>query len=202
MIEPARIRDFWGWFAGACTTFGDTFENAAAIEELARRIAELGEFSWEIGPGLSNPSNLLLVISPGGNRDLLPRTREIVALAPACPGWEFAPARPPKQWDLRAALEYEGVGSLFLDARPWRYALQKDPQGKLRIVICAPDLTYYDPVVQQVAAGIILDGELGEEARLDHLAAIHVVAEFDESLADSANPISVLKDQWSELTGS
>ncbi len=202
MIESARIRDFWSWFAGACTTFGERFENAAAVEELARRIAGLGKFSWEMGPGLKNPSNLLLVISPGGNRDLLPRTREIIALAPACPGWEFAPARPPKQWDLRASLEYEGVGALFLDARPWRYALQKNPQGKLRIVICAPDLADYDEPVKQVAAGIILDGELGEDARLDHIARIDVVAEFDEILAGSASPISVLKDQWTELTGS
>ena len=202
MTEPARIREFWGWFAGACTTFGDTFENAAAIEELARRIAGLGEYSWEIGPAQKNPSHLLLVISPGGNRDLLPRTREIIALAPDCPGWEFAPARPPKQWDLRAALEYEGVGSLFLDARPWRYAIQKDPQGKLRVVICAPELADYEDPVKQGAAGIILDGELGEDARLDHIARIDVVAEFDENLADSANPISELKEQWAELTGS
>jgi hypothetical protein len=70
------------------------------------------------------------------------------------------------------------------------------------IEICAPELVYYDEVVKQVAAGIILDGELGEDARLDHIAVIKVVAEFDERLAESANPLSVLKDQWTELTGS
>jgi hypothetical protein len=202
MIDSARIRDFWTWFAGACGTFGERFENAAAIEELGARIAGLGEFSWELGPGRKNPYNTQLVISPGGDRDLLPLAREIVAQAPPLPGWEYAPARPPKEWDLRASLEYDGVGTIFLDARGWRYALLKHPDGMFEIEICAPELAYYDEDVKQVAAGIILDGELGEDARLDHIAVIKVVAEFDGRLADSANPLGVLKDQWTELTGS
>jgi len=202
MIESARIRDFWAWFAGARTTFGERFENAAAIEELAGRIAALGRFSWEMGPGLKNPYNTLLVISPGGDRDLLPPAREIVAQAPAIPGWEFVPARPPKQWDLRASLEYDGVGSLFLDARSWKVTLLKGPDGLFEIVICAPELAYYDEAVRQVAAGIILDGELGEEARLVHIRGIRVVTELDERQAEEAGLLSDLKDRWPELTGS
>jgi len=202
MIEPGRIRDFWTWFAGACTTFGERFENAAAIEELAGRIAGLGRFSWEMGPGLKNPYNTLLVISPGGDRDLLPPAREIVAQAPACPGWEFVPARPPKQWDLRASLEYDGIGTIFLDARSWKYSLLKSPGGLFEIVICAPEIAYYDEAVRQVAAGIILDGELGEDVRLDHIQGIKVVVEFDESQAGAAELLSDPKSRWPELTGS
>lgn len=202
MIEAARIREFWSWFADARTTFGERFENGAAVEELARRIAGLGRFSWELGPGLQNPSHQLLVISPGGDRDLLSLARDIVAQAPSCPGWEFFPARPPKQWDLRASLEYEGVGMITLDARSWRYALRKKSDGLYEILIGAPELVYYDPVVKQVAVGIILDGELGEAARLDHIAAIEVVSEFDADLEVSADPLVLLKERWAELTGS
>ena len=202
MIDSARIRDFWTWFAGACGTFGERFENAAAIGELGAKIAGLGRFSWELGPGRKNPYDTLLVISPGGDRDLLPLAREIVAQAPPLPGWEYSPARPPKEWDLRASLEYDGVGTIFLDARRWRYALLKQPDGRYEIEICAPELAYYDEVVKQVAAGIILDWELGEDVRLDHIAAIQVVAEFDERLAGDSNPLSVLKDRWTEWTGS
>jgi len=202
MIESARIRDFWTWFAGACGTFGERFENAAAIQELGARIAGLGAFSWELGPGRKDPYATLLVISPGGDRGLLPPAREIVAQAPPLPGWEFSPARPPKEWDLRASLEYDGVGTIFLDARGWRYALLKSPGGMFEIEICAPELAYYDEAVKQVAAGIILDGELGEDARLDHIAVIKVVDEFDERQAESANLLGTLKDQWTELTGS
>jgi len=202
MTDPARIREFWSWFAGACATFGERFENAAAVEELARRIAGLGPYSWELGPGRKDSSQLLLVVSPGGNPELLPETRDIIALAPICPGWEFAPARPPKQWDLRASLDYEGMGTLFLDARSWRYVLQKRPDGMFRIVICAPEIADYDDSVKQVAAGIILDGELGEEARLDDIDEIQVVAEFDETLSEGAAPLAVLKDEWAGRTGS
>lgn len=202
MIEPGRIGEFWSWFAGACGTFGERFENAAAIEELARRIAALGPFTWEMGPGLKNPGRILLVISPGGDRRLLPAARDIVARAPELPGWEFLPARPPKDWDLRASLEYEGVGSLFLDARAWRYVAAPGPGGLLDFVVCAPELAYYEDEVRRVAAGIILDGELGEEARLDHIAGIDVVAEFDERQDEVARPIQGLKAHWSELMGS
>jgi len=49
---------------------------------------------------------------------------------------------------------------------------------------------------------LILDGELGEEARLNHIVGIEVVSELLEELGTNSNPITVLKRQWTTLTGS
>src|SRR5215813_1484474 len=97
MTHDERITQFWDWFATAAGRFSEDFHDEALIRELDARVAALGPFAWELGPGLKEKN--ALVISPGGDRKSLRETRRIVSLAPEIPGWEIHPAKPPKQWE-------------------------------------------------------------------------------------------------------
>lgn len=74
---------------------------AEVLDELDAHVEALGELSWELGPGLAEPN--ALVITPDGNPELLPVARRTISFAPCLSGWEFYPARPPKQWTLHGA---------------------------------------------------------------------------------------------------
>jgi hypothetical protein len=191
------ISEFWRWFESVCGDFGKRFENVSLLEELDQRVAALGPFTWEVGPA-PNSSDSLLVISPGGRTELLSETRKIIGLAPACSGWRFFSAKPSKEWERRFFMNDSEGKRVAVDASQWRYVLYGYPDGVFDIVIDAPDLA---PLAEQdriTAAEIVLDGELGEEARLSLIGEIEVVvAPADASL--KTTPIAHVRDHLRKL---
>jgi hypothetical protein len=196
-VTTSDISEFWIWFASVSGDFGARFENASLLKELDLRVTALGPFTWEVGPA-PNSSDSILVISPGGRAELLPETKKVVDLAPACPGWRFFSAIPPKQWDRRFFMNDSEGTRVAVDASQWRYVLHKYPDGVFDIVIYAPDLA---PLAEQdriTAAEIVLDGELGEEARLSLIDGIEiVVAPVDRSV--KTTPIAHVGDHLRRL---
>jgi hypothetical protein len=125
--DPDDIAAFWKWFsanaeeiakAALAADRGDVA--ATTIQELDERIGRLGPFSWEIGPGEHQPN--AFVISPSGDHKQLSSTRAIVSTAPTVQGWQFYPAKPPRQWDYSFRL-HSGTSSYDLNAANWRYVL-------------------------------------------------------------------------------
>jgi len=176
---------FWAWFASA----GDGFPR-----EMDARVAGLGELAWEVG---ADAGGRWLAISPGGNPDLLPLTRAVVARAPRMPGWTFHPAKPPRDWDRTFSLG----GGVRIDANAWRYLLQRFPDGTLDVEIAAPDLMRYEEPLRVHAARIALDGELGEERRLACVQEIYVFYGFEAADAEAARPFEDLKGDLAPQDG-
>ena len=78
---------FWEWFSANCQNFGVDFDNIRLLESLDNWVAQLGDFSWEVGPGKVKDN--VLVISPNANKELLQDTKLIIDSAVECDGWEY-----------------------------------------------------------------------------------------------------------------
>jgi len=194
-----EIRAFWNWFLSVADNFGDHFDNQELIQELDQKISKMGDFSWELGPGVADQTNSALVITPCGDKTLLPVTKLVVANAPKIPGWEFFASKPPKKWERRFLVEAENGRKIEIDASNWKYALLKFPEGTFDIIIKSPELIGLTKDLQYTAATIVLDSEIGEEMRLQWIVGVDVVAEFDEELSKKNNPIEVFAEHFNSL---
>ena len=198
-IEPnaERIEAFWSWFERTSPRIARNFEDLALLGEIDARVRELGDFAWEVGPGVDAPN--ALVISPGGNLELLPHTQRIVAEAPSIPDWEFHAAKPPKRWDLRFSFQLPDGRTCNADGRQWRYVLYKFPDGTFDIVIYARELAGCDARSQRLAALIALDGLLGEELRLRRLVEVEVQTDSNLNDDENASELAHLQDHLNRL---
>lgn len=198
-MTTSDILDFWRWFASVCGGFASHFENAALLKELDQHVTALGPFTWEVGPS-RNSNDSILVISPGGHAELLQETKTIVDLAPACPGWQFFSAKQPKDWERRFFMNDSQGNQLAVDASEWRYVLYGYPDGVFDIVVHAPDLAGLSEQDQITAAEIVLDGELGEEARLSLINEIEIVVPPRDVGPAATTPITCVSDHLKKLT--
>ncbi len=181
---------FWDWFSKHNIDFGENFDNEKLLTELDDRLMVLGNFAWEIGPG-SRCANQL-VISPGGNLNLLPITKEIVSYAKTIHGWEFHYAKPPKEWDLIFDFEKDNGEVINIDASNWQYVLLKDEEGGFEIIIQTHNLDGLSEDDKLIISEILLDGILGEEIRMLYISYIDVVKSFDNQYLNKSNDIKYL----------
>ncbi len=78
--KTKMIEEFWVWFRGVAQQIA-VEENSTLLAELDTHIRQLApELSWEIGPGLVAPRQL--VISPNLDRNFRAVAKEIISQAP------------------------------------------------------------------------------------------------------------------------
>jgi hypothetical protein len=188
-VTTSDIGDFWRWFASVCGDFGAHFENVSLLRALDQHVTALGPFTWEVGPPRDSSENIL-VISPGGLVELLPETKKIVDLAPTCPGWQFFYAKRSKDWDRRFFMNDNHGNRVAVDASQWRYVLYGYPDGVFDIVIEASDLAGLEEQDRITASEIVLDGELGEQARLSLIGGIEIVVATANDESVRTTPIA------------
>ena len=175
-VQPAPLRrivlahsssEFWSWFSLAAEAIALNPHDSALLAELDVRVRRLDpKLSWEIGPGLSKPWQL--VISPSLNRDLRELAKSIVAASPALRYWEFHSARQPKKWAFKFELEDpKGHDPIELDASTWKFVLLKYLDGKNEILLKAKAQTKLTKGQRRMAATIVLESILGEDTLLD-----------------------------------
>jgi hypothetical protein len=198
-MDDKQVTEFWQWFQSICCQFGEHFENRELIDELDVRVGKLGKFSWELGPGVKNECNNALALTPSGNADLLIETREVIALAPECPGWEFYPAKPPKKWQRRFMLRDVTGREITIDASGARYVLFRYPDSVIDILLADLRLSALSKRLQQTAVEMLIDGELGEEQRMNVIHNVEVIAEFDDKLQQASSPIACLAQHLRSL---
>ena len=197
-VSISKIMMFWEWFSKISKDFGSNLENIDLLDELDERVNELGDFSWEIGPGKIKEN--LLVISPNGDPELLQETKRIVNHAPPCDEWEFYYAKQPKEWELKFEYNTEDGKQIEIDASEWEYALLRYEDGMFAIIIKASyHLRSLSDDDQLMAAEIVLDGELGEEMRIQSICEIDIVGAFDTSQESNAGEIRGIANRLKKL---
>jgi hypothetical protein len=186
--------EFWSWFRLTSDAIALNPHDSALLAELDVRVRRLGpKLSWEIGPGLSKPWQL--VISPSLNPDLRELTKAIVSASPALRDWEFHSARQPKKWDFKFELEDpKGCGPKELDASIWQFVLLKYPDGKNEILLRAEGKTKLTKKQRKLAATIVLESILGEETLLDCVDDFQLVEKLEPRLSKMLRPIQRLRD--------
>jgi hypothetical protein len=188
--NQTRINEFWSWFCDIAASLARNVENSTSLKELDIRVRDLDpKLSWEIGPGLSKPWQL--VISPNLDRDLREEARAIVARAPVLPSWEFHAARQPKKWHYKLEL---GVDKLLLDASGWTFVLLRYPDGGHEILLKGKGLPPLSDDERWQAAAITLESILGEDMFLDKVNEFELVDELDPRFAERERPIQQLRE--------
>jgi hypothetical protein len=191
MLAQHMITEFWDWFQEVCNQLGERFENQCLIDELDARIARLGTFGWEIGPGVQNDHNNAFVLTPSGDLDLLIKTREIIKAAPVCPGWEFYPAKPAKKWQRKFIL-LDDDREISVNASDARYVLRQYADGIFDLLLADQNIAVLTKPLQETAAEILIDGEIGEELRMQVIKKIDIVTQFDTVLQQKSSSIESL----------
>jgi hypothetical protein len=197
-LNEEHITEFWKWFTYHCNELSADLNNESLLDELDEEISGLGDLAWEIGPGVIASNQL--VISPGGDSDLLQLTEKIVSVAPELDDWEFYYAKQPKQWDLEFEFQTEYGNEIVINGSKWKYVLLKYPDGVFEIII-KPDVKINCSEDDKlVASEILLDGILGEEKRVRLICNIDVVERFDDQYLSKVNEIGYLSEHLDSLT--
>lgn len=187
-----RIEEFWSWFRGVAGTVAVNVENPELIEELDTHVHSLDpKLSWEVGPGLSEPWQL--VISPNLNQDLREKARTIVSQAPTIAGWEFHSAKPPKEWDYTLELQTEDDGLVRLNASNWTFVLLRYPDGAHEVLLKGNDLPGLRDDERWQAAAITLENILGEDTVLDRINQFALFDSLEPRFAQKQRPIQKLR---------
>ena len=194
MTETAKVDEFWRWFSGIAASLAADIENTSLLSALDIRVRELDSMlSWEVGPGSSEPWQL--VISPNLNRDLRHKAREIVSRAPVLEHWEFYFARRPKDWDYRFVMERsDGRESVELDASGWSFVLLEYPDGAHEVLLLGKELPALDDDERWQAAAVTLEGILGEEVLVEKISEFELVDRLEPRFAEQKRPIQFLRE--------
>lgn len=199
----SKIQSFWLWFAETEDNIREYFaeeemvDKAALIEAINNRVLDFGLFAWEIGPGTSR--TFYLTISPNGSKERLRISKQIIEAAPDLPDWEFHYARPPREEGLQFTLYDDFMVEREVDASPWQYVLLPQPEGRVEVLLEAPNTHHLDPDTRLLAGERVVGNLLGEEARIEFVYRVRVVEELEEGHQDDSAPILALRRQVASI---
>lgn len=184
-----KIQNFWNWFKENSSKINPEVITEDMIDTLDSKILELGDFAWEIREGISKPN--MLIISPGGDVELLEHTKSIIENSLAIDEWEFEYFKPAKEWDYSFYIDEE---STLIDASDWEYVLLKFSDGTFDILIKAENINTLDDNDKSIAIDIVLESSLGEKNYLERILNYELVSSFEGKYAGKQNNIKVLGD--------
>jgi len=188
-----KIKSYWDWFIKNISQINPQTITKDMINLLDSNILELGDFAWEIREGI-NKANML-IISPGGDIDLLSQTKKIIEKAPETPDWEFEYFKPAKKWDYSFSLH--GVKG-EINASNWEYVLLKFSDGTFDVLIKADNINFLDENDKNIAVDIVLESILGEEPYLTYITNYEIVSTFEGKYEGKENKITVLSNHFKQ----
>jgi hypothetical protein len=193
-IPSEKIRGFWTWFASVAPILADKPETPYLLSELDKQVAALhSKLSWETGPGLNKPWQL--VISPSLDRNMRAVTERIVKMAPEIDSWEFHPARQAKEWNYKFEFCTSNRTFVDIDASEWTFILLRYPDGYTEILLKGfnlPDSFTQDD--RWHAAAIALEGVLGEDLFLRAVDSFELVNRLEDRFHGKDRPITLLRE--------
>lgn len=194
-----KTEKFWKWFDSVKEKLSPEIIDEKMIGILNSKILVLGDFDWEIREGI-NKANLL-IISPGGDLNLIDKAKYIISLAPVYNDWEFYYFKPPKDWDFKLYVEKNG-GKEMVDASNWTYVLYEFDNSNYDIAIKAQTIKHLDIDFQYDLIDLVLENILGEEMSLEKIKNVEIVSNFDKDIFPKSNSIRDLKSHLKSLVGS
>lgn len=196
-----KIQAFWNWFveneAALLVAIEEESETNHFVGSLDNLILDIGKFSWEIGP--SNNGRWSLIISPNGDKDLLHTSQKIMGNSPQLNKWDFHHSKPPKQWEKQFTVYDDLMNIHEIDASNWNYVALKYDDQMVDLIVEANNIPHLDKSTAKTAADILVEGELGEESKINKIATIEVVPVLDLELQSKKATISYLKDHFLEF---
>lgn len=201
-IQP-KIDSFWKWFVQMedriATFFSEEsdVDKETLIEAINNRVLDFGLFAWEISAGTNK--RFRLVLSPNGDAQRLALSQSIVAQAPSLRDWEFYYAKPAKQWDYVFSIYDDFMMERSIEAFRWEYVLLEYPDDTLEIKIMASNIQFLDKEAQKAAVDLALTNIVGEEAKVNYLNQVSIVAEFEEEYNNISTPIRDFKEHFDEI---
>lgn len=193
-----KIQKFWNWFVenevALIVAIEEEGETKHFVSSLDNLILDIGKFSWEIGPSINGGWSL--TISPNGDKDLLHTSQTIMDNSPQLTKWEFYHSKPPKRWEKRFTVHDDLMNSHEIDASKWNYVALKYNDQMVGLILEANNITHLGESIAKTAGDILVEGELGEETKINKIATIEVVAVLDAELQSKKTAISYLKDHF------
>ncbi len=196
MEVKTKIKQFWSWFVQNQEVLKPDRINNKLIEVLNQKILSLGDLNWEIGAGTKKEN--MLIISPGGDIDLLPLTKAVVSSSPMLADWEFYDHKPAKDWEYQFYIEEKGVKKM-IDVSDWEYVLLKFPDNTYDLLIKCNNLRAYVKDQQYDLVDIALESILGEELSLKLIKNVDIIKDFSREHLDQKSNIKHLKNHILEL---
>lgn len=191
-----KYQFFWEWFLNHKKEIEEINLNHLFIKDLEAKIKILGDFIWEIGPGLKKP--FAFTISPGGDPALLVETKEIISYAPALEEWEFYYSKQIKEWDNYFDIFINGE-KRRIDISKWEYVLFEYEDNTLDIII--KPVPYSDTYNKDIygICEMVLDSIIGEEMRIEKIQDLEVVREFDSNIEENGTSIINLQKHLKKI---
>ncbi len=196
-----KVKSFWDWFVQNLDILEQIDENDnSLIDEIDRRVSELGDFSWEIGPGQNKKNSF--IISPSGVLESLQLTKKIEELAPNVDGWEFYSSKPPKDWDYIFSFVDGQNNEIHVDAKEWEYILLKyNDNRSFDLILKGPFDLKTDEESSYIAAEILIIGTIGEDDYITRIESVEIVNSFERNLIGKQTNIRMLKKHLQSLVG-
>jgi hypothetical protein len=183
-----NISQFWKWFAENNVVLGHKDVPESLVAQLEEHLFAIDRFDWEIGPGSVRQHRFSL--SPCGDIEKLTLTQTIVKAAPSLDGWEFYSAKQPREWMLSFSLMADNL-PVEIDAKLWEIVVYKLKNGMYDILFKPNTTMGLKEEHLYWAATIILDGELGEEKRIEKIAGVEIVSDWSDDTRKSARALEV-----------
>ncbi len=190
VMDSKKVKNFWVWFKENNNKLNPEIITNRMIDILDSKILELGDFSWEIREGKSKSN--MLIISPGGDIELLDITKQIIDSSGDIPDWEFEYYKPAKDWDYVFSIDETSETKKDIDATKWEYILLKYSDQTFDIIIKADTIKLLNDTEKSIAIDIVLESILGEKKSLELIKNIDIVNDFQEKYLGKQNTITVL----------
>ena len=196
-----KIKLFWKWFNQNKTILQEVVANPYhlkkewVIEQLDQHVLAFGKLKWEI----ENPTNnaFIFTFSPNGDFDLLQKTKTIIAASNPIPNWTFNAAR--KATGNYSIEVYDHLMDVQeINAENWRIVLIDSSKNSCDMILEANNLHEIDVDTRLIAANLILNNIIGEEAKINHVNKLEIVLKLATHDSDFCFPIKELAYQLFE----
>ncbi|BFO68632.1 hypothetical protein [Chryseobacterium sp. KCF3-3] len=185
-----KISDFWNWFESLQSELSSDRITDTLINKLNDKILSLADLNWEIREGVEKPN--MLIISAGGDNELVPVAKEIIKVAPNLKDWEYSYYKPPKKWNYDLSLKSHIGFDKEINVESWEYVLLKFKDGTFGIIIKANNINTLKEDDKYTVADIVLENILGDDLSYSLIKNVEIVDEFESSRIKNKNSIKYL----------
>lgn len=184
-----RARTFWEWFGRTASRLRNLEPGKPEWDELDAHVRALGLEAWEVGPAVASEAEYSFALSPMGDPEVYELCKEIVALAPAVPGWELLPAKPRKQWHRKFLWSDTGVE---VDAGSWRFVVYRYDDGMSEIELLGDVMPQIEEADRTRVVEFVVESELGEGLCMEKLCGLEIEPNPSEEDLENSIPIENL----------